>query len=151
MGLPQPTDVEACAARSWSSAHAQHALLFLAGITSSLRQVAKESQVAWHAWQRGRREREAARFESIASELEILSGDLVRAMREHPVDVPGAVLPQRLCLLLACETEAQLAQTLAVPISIVLAGRSRMYALAERMVSTGRVENEAGAPGLTHG
>lgn len=126
MGLPQPTDVEACAARSWAHVHAQHALLFLSGIVSSLRNASAFDSI------------HATRFGATADELEILVGDLARAIREHPLDVPGAALPVRLCMLLACETESQLAQTLGVPISIVLAGRARMYALAERMVSAGR-------------
>lgn len=126
MTLPQPNDVAACAARSWPHVHAQHALLFLAGIVSSLRNAAAFDAI--HSTQYGTK----------ANELEILVGDLARVIREHPIDVPGAALPLRLCTLLACETESQLAGSLAVPLSIVLAGRARMYALAERMVSAGR-------------
>lgn len=126
MYVPQPTDVAACAARSWAHVHAQHALLFLSGIVSSLRNAAAFDAI--HSTQ----------FGAKAAELEIVVGDLARAIREYPVDVPGAALSVRLCTLLACETEAQLAGVLAVPVSIVLAGRARMYALAERMVSAGR-------------
>ena len=126
MSLPQPTDVAACAARSWPHVHAQHALLFLSGIVSSLRNASAFDSI--HVTQYGQK----------ASELEIVVGDLARVIREHPIDVPGAALTSKLCTLLACETESQLAAVLAVPVSIVLAGRARMYALAERMVSAGR-------------
>ncbi len=126
MSLPQPSDVADTAARSWRPVHAQHALLFLGGIVSSLRNAAAFD--ALHATQYGAK----------AAELEIEVGDLARAIRENPIDLPGGVLSLRLCTLLACETESQLAETLAVPLSIVLAGRARMYAMAERMVTAGR-------------
>lgn len=137
MPLPQPTDVANCAARSWTPAFAQHALLFLSGIVSSLRNAAAFDTV------------NGSRFGEKATELEIVVGDLARVIREHPIDVPGGALSTQLCLLLACETEAQLAEVLTVPLSIVLAGRARMYALAERMVAAGRPEGvplPAGAP-----
>lgn len=126
MPLPQPSDVADTAARSWRPVHAQHALLFLGGIASSLRNAATYD--ALHATQYGAK----------AAELEIEVGDLARAIRENPLDLPGGVLSLRLCTLLACETESQLAETLAVPLAIVLAGRARMYAMAERLVSAGR-------------
>lgn len=129
MPLPQPEDVANCAARSWTPAFAQHALLFLSGIVSSLRNAGSFDQI------------HGSRFGEKANELELLVGDLARVIREHPMDVPGGALSARLCTLLACETEAQLAEVLAVPLSIVLAGRARMYALAERMVSAGRPES----------
>ncbi len=130
MPLPQPGDVEACAARSWRPAFAQHALLFLSGIVLSLRNAAAFDSI------------HATRFGAMANELEIQVGDLARAIREHPMDVPGAAMSTRLCTLLACETEAQLAEVLCVPLSIVLAGRARMYALAERMVGAGRTAED---------
>lgn len=129
MPLPQPGDVADCAARSWRPAFAQHALLFLSGIVASLRNAAAFDSI------------HATRFGEQANQLEIEVGDLARVMREHPLDVPGAELSTRLCTLLACETEVQLAEVLAVPVSIVLAGRARMYALAERMVSAGRADS----------
>lgn len=135
MTLPGPNEVNACASRSWSAAFAQHARLFLAGIVSSLRNAAAFDEI------------HCTRYGAKADELEIAVGDLTRAMREHPVDVPGAALTGKLCTLLACETEPQLAAVLGVPVSIVLAGRARMYALAERMVAAGRAAEGVGAAG----
>ena len=128
MGLPQPEHVANAAARSWSPVFAQHALLFLSGIVSSLRNAAGFDAI------------NSTRYGEKATQLEIEVGDLARVLREHPMDVPGAALSARLCTLLACETETQLAETLAVPVSVVLAGRARMYALAERMVGAGRAD-----------
>lgn len=134
MALPQPIHVEGAASRSWSPVYAQHALLFLSGIIRSLRSAAEAKTPKGMQYLRK------------ARELELELSSLVRAMREHPIDLPGAALSVRLCTLLACESEAQLAETLAVPLSIVLAGRARMYALAESMVAAGNAE---GAPPLS--
>lgn len=128
MALPQPIHVEGAAARSWSPVYAQHALLFLGGIVRSLRNAAAADELR------------AKQYERKATELDLEIVTLVRAMREHPIDLPGAALSVRLCTLLACETETQLSETLAVPLAIVLAGRARMYALAESMVSAGNAE-----------
>lgn len=132
MGLPQPEHVQDCASRTWSAAYAQHALLYLSGIIRSLRNAAAFDSMR------------ATSFGRKATELELELGTLARAMREHPLDVPGAALSVRLCTLLACDSEAQLAEVLAVPISIVLAGRARMYAIAEQMVGSGNTEADPG-------
>lgn len=128
MPLPQPEHVAGAAARSWSPVFVQHALLFLSGIASSLRNAGAFDSI------------HGTRYADKAAQLEIEVGDLARVLREHPIDVPGAAMSLRLCTLLACETETQLAETLAIPVSIVLAGRARMYALAERMVGAGRAD-----------
>lgn len=122
MGLPQPWHVEEMALREWPSMQVQHAKLFLGGMALALGSAASGDSARAETLMRKRDE--------IELDLETLS----RATREHPVDVPGAALSIRLCTMLACTTDSQLAEVLGVPLAIVLAGRLRMGALAERML-----------------